>query len=163
MEAAEEALKAIIRKNSRVRTTAIGKVKSITGDTCVVERDHLPDLEDVRLNAVSGEFENLFIVYPEIGSEVMVLQVENAIEENVIVKYTNIEKVVIQIGKAKFEMSAGKFEIKNAQSDLKKILIDGFLQLKNAIIQTPAGPGSFSPNDKAKFDSLKSDTEKLFK
>lgn len=163
MEAAEEALKAIIRKNSRVRTTAIGKVKSITGDTCVVERDHLPDLEDVRLNAVSGEFENLFIVYPEIGSEVMVLQVENAIEENVIVKYTNIEKVVIQIGKAKFEMSAGKFEIKNAQSDLKKILTDCFLQLKNAIIQTPAGPGSFSPNDKAKFDSLKSDTEKLFK
>lgn len=163
MEAAEEAFKSIIRKNSRVRTTAVGRVKSITGDTCVVERDNLPDLEDVRLNAVSGDFENLFIVYPAIGSEVMVLQVENAPEENAVVKHTKIDKVVIQNDGARFEMSAGKFEIKNTQSNLKKILTEAFSQLKSAIIQTPSGPGSFSPNDKEKFDDLKSDTEKLFK
>lgn len=163
MEVAEEALLGIIRKKSRARTTTVGKVKSISGDTCVVEREDLPDLEDVRLNAVSGVFEDLMIVYPKIGSEVMALQVENAPEENAVVKYTEIDKVLIKIGGASFEMSAGKFEFKNTKADLKLILKDGFNQLKNAIIQTPSGPGSFSPSDKQKFEELKNDTENLFK
>lgn len=50
----------IIRKGSRKRTTVTGMVKSVDGDTCTIEREGLPDLEDVRLNAVSGEFEDVF-------------------------------------------------------------------------------------------------------
>lgn len=165
MEAAEEALIGIIRKTSRVRTTTVGKVKSISGDTCVVEREDLPDLEDVRLNAVSGDFEDLMMVYPKIGSEVMVLQVENAAEENAIVKYTEIDKVLIKIGGASFEMSAGKFEFRNTEADLKKILKETFDTLRDAKIDTPDGPmtASFNALEKIKFESLKADADKLFK
>jgi|26BtaG_2_1085354.scaffolds.fasta_scaffold01419_14 hypothetical protein len=163
MEVFEEALDAIIRKGSRSRTTVVGKVKNISGDTCTLERKGLPDLEDVRLNAVSGDFEDVFIVFPKVGSEVLVLQVENAPEESCIVKYTEIEKVLITIGGAKLELSGGKVELKNNTADLKKILKDTFTQLKSAIIQTPSGPGSFSAPDKMKFDELKSSVGDLFK
>lgn len=165
MEAAEEALLGIIRKKSRTRTTTVGKVKSISGDTCVVEREDLPDLEDVRLNAVSGVFEDLMIVYPKIGSEVMALQVENAPEENAVVKYTEIDKVLIKIGGASLEMSAGKFEFKNTKADLKELLVETLHTISNAKIDTPDGPmtGAFNINEIQKFESLKGDVTKLFK
>lgn len=162
MEPAEEALMSIIRKKSRKRTTVTGKVKLVDGDTCTVEREGLPDLEDVRLNAVSGEFEDVFLIVPKQGSEVMVLEVEGAPEENVIVKYTEIERIYIKIKGGVLELKNGKFTVKNGDSDLRKIVTELLNQLNNAIIQTPSGPGNFSPDDKMKFMSLKTDMEKLF-
>ena len=42
----------------------------ITGNTCKVSRENLPTLEDVRLNAIEGDFSNKIIIYPAIGSGV---------------------------------------------------------------------------------------------
>jgi len=145
------------------RSTSIGTVTEITGMTCTVEREGLPPLFDVRFNAIDKNFDNCILIYPAIGSEVLCLVVENEPAETAIVKYTEIDKVIITIGGARFEMSGGKFEVKNETSDLKQILTDGFNQLKNAIITTSSGPGQFSDKDKLKFETLKNDTENLFK
>ena len=163
-EAFVKAVAAIGNKNKPiVGYASVGTVTEVAGMTCTVERDGLPPLYDVRLNAIDQSFDNMFLIIPAIGSEVLCLVVENQSAETAIVKYTEIDKVIITIGGARFEMSAGKFDLKNEQSDLKKIITDTFTELKNAIITTPSGPGQFSDVNKLKFESLKSDTEKLFK
>jgi hypothetical protein len=163
----EKFLEVIRRESQKAlpvnRSSSIGIVTEITGVTCTVEREDLPPLYDVRLNAIDQEFDDCIIIYPALGSEVLCLVVENEPAETAIVKYTRIDKVVITLGGAKFEMSAGKFEIKNQASNLKDILTDTFDQLKNAIITTPSGPGQFSDPDKLMFEQIKNDTKNLFK
>lgn len=163
MEKFVEAIRAVSGNALPVnRYTSIGTVTEITGMTCTVEREDLPPLYDVRLNAIDKSFDDCILIYPAVGSQVLCLVVENETAETALVKYTQIEKVIIKIGGAHFEMSGGKFELKNDNSDLKQILSDGFTQLKNAVITTPSGPGQFSDVDKLKFENLKSKTENLF-
>lgn len=164
MESFIQAVSAIASKGQPIMGySSLGIVTEITGMTCTVERDGLPPLFDVRLNAIDQSFDDMFLIIPVIGSQVLCLVVENQSAETAIVKYTEVEKVIITIGGARFEMSAGKFDFKNDQSDLKKILTETLDQLKNAIITTPSGPGQFSDPNKLKFTELKNDTEKLFK
>lgn len=142
--------------------TTIGKVTEINGTTCTVERENLPQLTDVRLTATVDDFENYFIVIPKIGSEVVCLEIENNKAETTVIRYTEIDKVEVKINKAVLLVENGKFTLKNDDADLKEILKNGFEQLNNAIIQTPSGPGNFSPNDKLKFQELKQNVLKLF-
>ncbi|ROH98280.1 hypothetical protein EGI16_21625 [Chryseobacterium sp. G0240] len=162
-----EKLLELIRKQSEKalpvnRSTSIGTVTEITGVTCTVEREDLPPLYDVRLNAIDKNFDDCILIYPAIGSEVLCLVVENEPAETAIVKYTKIDKVLITLGGARFEMSGGKFELKNQESNLKEILTEGFDNLKNAVITTPSGPGQFSDINKQKFEELKNKTTQLF-
>lgn len=150
-----------VKKLTNTASSSIGKVSEITGNTCKVERENLPTLEDVRLNAIEGDFSNKIIIYPAIGSEVLCLVISGEKEETAIVQYTEIDKVVIEINGAKFEMSGGKFQIKNGDADLKKFHDDLLNDLKNAIILTPSGPGKFADTTKGKFDLLKQDNDNL--
>lgn len=159
----EESLGSFVAHRSKKRQTGTGKIKSISGNTCTIDRNGLLDLEDVRLNAIKGDFEDCFLIIPAIGSEVLYTQVENAPEENCIIQYTKIEQVLIKIGGAMLEITAGKFEIKNNEADLKKLLADSFDRLTKAIITTPSGPGKFSVEDIAFFKEQKTKTNKLFK
>ncbi len=159
MEVFFEAIKKIIDNKS----SSIGKVVEITGNTCKVERENLPPLEDVRLNAIEGDFSNKIIIFPKIGSEVLCLIIGGDKEETAVVQYTEIDKVLIEIDGAKFEMSGGKFQIKNEASDQKKITNDTLDALKSAIILTPNGPGKFADSTKLKFNQIKQDNQNLYK
>ena len=151
-----------IKKFTNNKSSSIGKVVEITGNTCKVERENLPTLEDVRLNAIEGDFSNKIIIYPKLGSEVLCLIVSGEKEETAIVKYTEIDKILIEIDGAKFEMSGGKFQIKNEDSDQMKITNDLLEALQTAIILTPQGPGKFADSTKAKFTQIKKDNENLY-
>lgn len=153
---------AVKKMGKRPLVATTGTVKQIDGFTCTVEREELPELQDVRLNAIDGNFDNKIIIKPAIGSKVLCLEVDGDSKETAIVKYTEIESVIIEINGAQFKVEAGKISLKNDSADLKKILTDFMEELKNAIIQTPAGPGNFSPNNVVKFEELKTKTENLF-
>lgn len=144
------------------KSSSIGKVVEITGNTCKVERENLPPLEDVRLNAIEGDFSNKIIIFPKIGSEVLCLKIAGDKEETAIVQYTEIEKILIEIDGAKFEMSGGKFQIKNKKSDEKKIKNDLLDALITAIIQTPQGIGNFAPSTVEKLEKVKADNNNLY-
>lgn len=144
------------------KSSSIGTVTQITGNTCTVERENLPPLEDVRLNAIEGDFSNRIIIFPKIGSEVLCLKISGDKEETAVVQYTEIDKVLIEIDGAKFEMSGGKFQIKNNDSSQKKINNDTLDALKSAIIVTPSGAGKFADSTKLKFDQIKNDNNKLY-
>ena len=147
MEAFNEAVLRIVKGYHSQITSLVtmGIVKEITGSTCMVERENLPPLQDVRLNAIEGDFDNHILIIPKIGSKVLCLVIGDQNEETAIIKYTEIEKVIIQIEGAKFEMSGGKFQFKN-----------------NAIILTPNGAGRFAPTTKQKLNQIKTKNNELF-
>ncbi len=151
-----------VNKITNNKSSSIGKVVEITGNTCTVERENLPPLEDVRLNAIEGDFSNKIIIYPKIGSDVLCLEVAGSKEETAVVQYTEIDKILIEIDGAKFEMSGGKFQIKNKKSDQKKITDDAMDALISAVIQTPQGIGNFAPSTVQKFQKIKTDNQNLY-
>jgi hypothetical protein len=143
------------KKNKGKFTLIVGTVKDVENDTCTVD-----NYEDVRLNAIIGDSESHYTVYPKVGSKVVIGRLEN--EDNAFVLgVSEIEKVIIKIGNLLFEMKDGKFTIKSGNLSLKSILNDGFDQLDKAIITTPSGPGKFSPADKLVFEALKQKTNQL--
>jgi len=158
----EEFIEAVRALKETKYITTIGKVSEVNGTICTVTRDNLPPLEDVRLNAINSNFDNVFIVYPKVGSEVLCLEIENQPSETCIVKYTEIDKVEIKIKKAEFIVENGKFTVKNDKANLKQVLSEGFSQLKSVSIITPHGPGSFSPADVSKFTELEQKVKQLF-
>lgn len=143
------------RNKKRKFTLIVGSVKAIEGDTCTVDY-----YEDVRLNAIIDSLESQFTVYPKVGSKVIIARLDDS-DSMFVVRVSEIDKVTIKIGDQLFEMKDGKFSIKTGNVSLKSILNDGFDRLDKAIINTPSGPGTFSPADKTIFQQLKAKTNQL--
>lgn len=154
---------AFTRLGKSKRTTSIGTVTKVEDGICEVERKGLPPLLDVRLNAVQTEIENPFWIVPKVGSKVLCLEVENQPAETCIVKYTEIERIEINIGGAILKIENGKMQLKNNDADLKLLLTELLTELKTAIIQTPSGVGNFAPNNVAKFEQINKQVNQLFK
>lgn len=159
----EELFKQTIeRLNKHKKTTSIGVVTAIEGNTCTVERVGLPPLLDVRLNAVQGTFEHHLNIIPKIGSQVLCLEVENMPSETCVVAFTEIQSVDIEIDKAIFKVEGGKIQLKNQNADLKLLLTELLTELRNAVVQTPSGVGNFAPSVKAKLQELDNKVNQLF-
>lgn len=145
----------VTRKGKTKLSLVSGIVKSINGDTCVVDF-----FEDVRLNAIIDNLKSQITIYPKVGSEVIMGRIEGK-DSMFVIQVSEIEKVIIKIGDQLFEMKDGKFKISNVNASLKSIFNDGFDQLDKAIIMTPSGPGKFSDADKVVFKDLKDKTNQL--
>lgn len=130
----EEFIAAVHAIAKKPLKTSIGKVVKITGTSCEVAREHLPELLDVRLDAVVGDFKNYFTVYPKIGSEVLVVTIENNPQETAIVKYTEIDKVAIKIDAFDFEVDKKGLSIKNEGEDFKMIINDLIDELNKILV-----------------------------
>lgn len=153
---------AFTRLNRHKQTTSIGTVTKMEGGVCEVEREGLPPLLDVRLNAVQTAVENPFWVIPKVGSKVLCLEVENQPAETCIVKYTEIERLEISIAGAILKVENGKIQLKNDNANLKLLLTELLTELKTAVIQTPSGVGNFSASNVQKFSQLENKVTQLF-
>lgn len=130
----EKFIEAIAVVGKKPLTTSVGKVVKITEDTCEVEREHLPTLLDVRLNAVVGSFDSSFVVYPKIHSEVLVAAIENNPQETAIVKYTEIDKVAIKIDDFEFDADKQGLKVKNKGESFKTIVNDLINELNKILV-----------------------------
>jgi hypothetical protein len=157
----ETFVSAIRTVNKQRAVTSEGVVTKINGTTCTVDRGDRAPLEDVRLHALEQDCENHILIVPKVGSTVLVIEIENQPAETAIIKYTDIDKVEIKINKAEFCLEKGKIRIKNKEANLLKSLTDLTKELAKAIIQTPSGPGSFSPANILKFNEINADINKL--
>ena len=94
-----QAVKSASGGTSRVRVQ-VGTVKEVNEKegTCVVEREEMPELHDVRLNAVVDEkVTDRFTVFPSVGSYVLVLLMGDD-TEGLIVATSTVEKVMVKTG-----------------------------------------------------------------
>ncbi len=134
----------------------VGTVESISDDdTCKVD-----DFEDVRLSAIIDNLESKFIIYPKIGSKVIIGLLEGQADA-FIMAVSEPEKVIIKIADQSFEMKDGKFTIKSGTNNLKTILSTALDRLINSQIIVPDGIGTFSPDDKTAFGNLKTQVNQL--
>lgn len=154
----KEALKALERRKI---VTSVGTVTKVTGTSCEVSRQELPKLTDVRLHSIAKDLENYIQITPAEGSKVICLEIEGAPEETCIVKYGEIESFKVIIEGCEISTVGGKMNLKNTETSLKSILNSLFQVLQSAVIQTPAGPGSFSPGNIQSFQEMNTNTNKL--
>ena len=84
-------------------------------------------------------------IKPKVGSLILVGMVENNESQPFLLNAQEIEA---------YELKADNFTIHNEKVDFKSLLNDLLTELKNAIIQTPTGPGNFAPNNVVKFEEI---------
>ena len=101
-----------------------------------------------------------FYLQPKIGSLVCVAFINK--ETAIVVGTSELEKVECILGGFTLKIEDGKLQLKNEQADFKTLLNDLLIELKSAIIQTPAGPGTFAPQNIAKFDEINQKINQLW-
>ena len=101
-----------------------------------------------------------FYLQPKVGSLVCVAFINK--ETAIVVGTSELEKVTCTLEGFSLKIENGKIQIKNEQADFKTILNDLLTELKNAIIQTPSGPGNFAPQNVAKFEEINNKINQLW-
>ena len=84
-------------------------------------------------------------IKPKVGSLILVGMVENNESQPFLLNAQEVDA---------YELKANNFKLHNETVDFKTLLNDFFMELKNAVVQTPAGPGNFAPNNTAKFEEI---------
>jgi len=99
MSSFEKAVIAIIKDNTPVMVTegTVTKVDKVA-NTCNIERDQLPELFKVRLNPVLEAGTNVITVYPQVGSKVLCLLVNNDPNDAYVLALTDIDEIIINGG-----------------------------------------------------------------
>ena len=92
-------------------------------------------------------------IKPKVGSLILVGMVENNESQPFLL---NAQDIVT------YELKADSFKLNNETVDLKTLLNDLLTELKSAIIQTPAGPGNFAPQNVAKFEEINNKINQLW-
>ena len=92
-------------------------------------------------------------IKPKVGSLILVGMVENNESQPFLL---NAQEVEI------YELRADNFTIHNETVDFKTLLNDLLVELRNASIQTPSGPGNFAPQNVAKFEEINQKINQLW-
>ena len=92
-------------------------------------------------------------IKPKVGSLILVGMVENNEGQPFLLNAQEVEA---------YELKADNFTIHNETIDFKTLLNDLLTELKNAIIQTPSGPGNFAPNNVVKFEEINNKINQLW-
>ena len=101
-----------------------------------------------------------FYLQPKVGSLVCVAFINK--ETAIVVGTSELEKVECILEGFTLKIEDGKLQLKNEQADFKTLLIELLIELKNAIIQTPSGPGNFAPQNIAKFEEINNKINQLW-
>lgn len=101
-----------------------------------------------------------FYLQPKVGSLVCVAFIGK--ETAIVVGSSALDKVECTSEGFSLKIENGKIQIKNEQADFKTLLNALLTELKNAIIQTPSGPGNFAPQNVAKFEEINNKINQLW-
>lgn len=107
----EQIIEEAIRKVSRDKagmSTALGTIKSVDRDKlhCTVAREGMPDLQEVRLKPSLLKDGSSLIVWPRVGSPVLVGFIENSPVDSFIASVDEVDEVSLMIDKTSVKISA---------------------------------------------------------
>lgn len=149
----KDSIKEIVGKTKLV--LSIAKVVSVDGDVCTCELDGL-QVSDVRLRAVLNGKSERILITPKKDSYVLVYDMSiGLMRDFVVVSYSEIEKVNIEIGETSIEVKDGKICINGGENDgLVKIaeltnklneLVNAFNNHTHSGVITEVSGGSGAP------------------
>ena len=127
--------------------------------TCKVKDDELQ--YTVRLASVINDNAERFYLFPKEGSSVLIASIGEDENRYYVVAYSEIESVSLRIEETELTIDKAGLHLQRGEVDLKSLLNELLNELETAVIQTPAGPGNFAPNNVAKFDEIKNNINKL--
>ena len=106
------------------------------------------------------DIDERFYLFPKVGSSVLISIGE---DENryYVVAYSEIESVILRIEDTQLTIDKAGVHLQRGEVDFKSLLNELLNEFKTAVIQTPAGPGNFAPNNVAKFDKINNKINEL--
>ncbi|MGK7648410.1 hypothetical protein ACSQ7D_00140 [Capnocytophaga sp. G1920] len=153
-----EGLRAIGKRKTPTLAVEVLSVDKKQG-TCVVKDEELE--YTVRLASVINENAERFYLFPKIGSSVLISSIGEDENRYHVVGYSEIESVSLQIDELQLKVDKAGFHLQRGEVDFKSLLNELLNELKSAVIQTPAGPGNFAPNNVAKFEEINNKINEL--
>jgi hypothetical protein len=123
-----------------VITIGTGTATEVTTAGCTVLRDGQPELFDVIFHASDEQPQNYITVIPKEGSEVIYGVVENQRTEAVILKVSEIDKVIIKIGTVRHEIDDTGHLVKKGNDTAAKILSDFIDEVTKIIVINGRSP-----------------------
>lgn len=101
MRQVEQAMKEAIRtitENHQLEGVVSGTAVNVRDTLCDVERVGAPTIYDVRLNAIDDDLQSYVTVVPKEKSNILVAVIEKLKTEAVVVRCSEVQKVLIKIG-----------------------------------------------------------------
>lgn len=135
-----------------------GKVTKVDkeANTCNVEREDLPELFKVRLNAITSPGTNIVSIYPKVGSRVLVVLVENNKTDAYVLTATDIEEIIINGG-----TNGGIIKIENQTQKLNKLVTELTTELTKVATGITGAGGAYTPGALSQFDKADYENEKI--
>ncbi|WP_281233510.1 hypothetical protein [Flavobacterium gelatinilyticum] len=132
------------------------EVVSVENTTCTVKLDSGLQISDVRLCATISESEDLFVMIPQIGSEVILLSQTGELSGLMVIKVDNYDSISYKKGDFEFLIDGvtGKVTLKNGSVNFGSLVSSLITEISSAVIVTPAGRGSIAPKTKLKLQDL---------
>ena len=174
----EHLVRSILEKNTPLYLSE-GTVKSVDKKslTCEVEREDLPTLYDVRLNAMLEAGSDLVTIFPKSGSRCLVALVNNEPTDGYLLSTTDIEEVSVNVGtsgviinKDKVSAKCGTSEvtleaagITIKKDDSLKSILESIIDQMAAITVTGSFGTSSVPVNMIQINLIKQNIAKLFK
>jgi len=141
----------------------VAKVVSVTSQYCTIDfEDGRPLLDQVRLKAVIDFNNNAFTIIPKVGSYVLVAPIMSDNSIQVIVAYSVVDKLSLQINNTKFIVDADGFYLARQGDNLRGVLCDLVDAINSITVPTGTGP-SGTPINATTFQSIKTRIQKILK
>ena len=161
----QELLKEAINKVSKkqhINQVIEGRATEVTNTSCTVKREDGADMLEVLLNAVEGDLDSFAIIIPAEGSEVLVGVIEGNRAEGVVLRCSEVEKIIWKNGTTELEFTAGGWDIKRGNESLKKILYDLLITMLGTTANTNVGPTLLPLINASDFLNLQNRLDDLF-
>ena len=139
----DEVFKKLLDKSQRkgsIREIGEGRAVNTTESNCTVLRDGQPELHDVRFHATEGTPGSRITMIPADQSSVIYAIIDQQDTEAVILKCSEVEKVLIHVGSVKYEIDSAGHLISGANDTLKTILTDFINEVRKIIVVNGTSP-----------------------
>ncbi|HMI04275.1 MAG TPA: hypothetical protein VK541_17435 [Pedobacter sp.] len=145
----EETIQQFFDKQMRskaIRTIGVGTATEIQENSCTVLRDGQPELLDVRFHATEDTPGSRIVEIPADQSSVIYAIIDNQETEAMIIKCSEIEKVMMKVGELEYHIDENGVMIKCGNDSLGSV-ISGFIdEVKKIIVINGRSPNVVALN-----------------
>lgn len=139
----EQLFQKLLDKNhdqKAIRVVGVGTATDIGENSCTVLRDGQPELLDVRFHATEDTPGSRIIEIPADQSSVIYAIIENQVTEAVLVKCSEIEKVMIRIGEMEYHIDKDGCLIRFGDDTLGNVLGNVIDEINKIIVINGRSP-----------------------
>lgn len=143
-----------------------GTVKSVQAEECDVELEGGLLLTNVKLKPTVNESENYLILYPKVGTKVMMLSSTGEVDNLTVIQADEIEKLSYKQNglQVLIDSTDGKVAVQNNNVSLHGCFDQLYDLLKTFKVYTPAGPSGLPlPNTMTKIESFNTKFNQVLK